>query len=179
MTGEPAARRPTLTRQQGIGRRLAFVNMAVVGVQLAVSGLLLIVNLLAAPLSGQQPHPTPEGAVRRTLTSWRGLMPIDVPWWVFLLLGFASLALLILIWNPKRHYVEPFTGKVVVMATPAFFGLFAVILGVLYFLFGQYYVLAPDWYLPLIPALFSITVGVVGIVRSLRLRRKGLRRGRR
>ena len=117
----------------------------------------------------------------RTLELWRGVLPVHVPWGLYLAVSLAFAVLMVLIWNPSRHYLEFWRRKVILIASPVVVGSLALLWAVYCFGFGSYYTTRDEWQGGVyIPTAVALAVTLAGAVQAWRLRprtrRKRVRR---
>lgn len=106
-------------RGDGEDERFAFgaaIATLILGLFLACALLLVAGNLIFLLVSGATPNvPFDSGASPREM--WRGLFPVPLPWWVFLIAAAGWVVVLALNWTPERWMVR-MVGPLRLIATP-------------------------------------------------------------
>lgn len=155
-----------LDPDQRVGRRAAVGLLAAVATGLIAGPIMAAANLIIVEVTGREPDVAPKPGMT-VMMIWRGSMPIDVPWWVFLAVSLSFGVLLAVVWSPARHYFEFWRRRVILVASPKVIALCCLAWAGMSFAFGAYYTAREEWqgflYIPVIAA---ISVGVVAFLRG-------------
>lgn len=159
-------------RDQKIGRRAAWGVLATVAAALVAGPLMTSANLIIVLAIGAEPNVEQAPGVT-TFERWQGILPIDVPWWVYLAISLAMGVILAAVWRPSRHYLGMWRRKVVLIAMPGLLAWLAVWWAAQCLGFGGYYTSRDEWQgFLFIPVAVAVAVAVAGFVQRSRTRPK-------
>ena len=159
-----------LGRDQRIGRRAAVGTLATLALAFILGPFGVAANILLAIAQGAETNVRDAPGVT-ALQLWRGVLPVHVPWGLFLATSVAFVVLLVLVWNPSRHYLEFWRRRVILIASPVVVAALALLWAVYCVGFGSYYTTKDEWQGGVyIPAAIALAVTVAGAVQAWRLR---------
>lgn len=170
------------SRAQGIGRRAAVATSVLALVGIIAPLLVLAGGLVFLLATGAEPNPAVPGVDQKALAEWKGLLPIVVPWWYFLVVALAWLAVLIAVWAPEHAYLARWGRRVFLFASPLATGVLVLITAMAAFISGLYYepvdaFLGVGTYL--IPIVACLGVAVAAFWRERVITRRVRRKARR
>lgn len=159
---------PALTAGESFGRRCAIALVVVAAALILVGPGVIVVDLLWALVNGVEPNVVPEGKPNTLIARYRGLLPLEVPWFAWAVIAAALAVLLSLVWVPTRQYrARALERGVFLNATPYWVALVAVIGLVFTAAASPYYSSGEDWPgLVWIALVTFVAVAVTGFARA-------------
>lgn len=155
-------------RSRAFAFRGAIALMVIALIEAIVGFLIPAVDLMILLVTGAEPN-VPEGPGVSTLEMWRGLMPITVPWWLYLTVALSLGGLLVLTYRPERQYRATMHGNLLLRNTPFFLAFWAFLWAGLS-LGSTMYFTTSGVGLYWIPSSASLIVFVAAIILGLRQR---------
>ncbi len=152
----------------GRGAAIATVVLAIVGLVgtavFMVTGL--VMNIIA------DPDPVTDDPSARVWERYKGIFPLEMPWWVYLLPALGWIIVLVAVWKPKRSFMGMSRkGGLVMFASPGFTAGFATLTAIAALTTGLY-MPEPRYGLFWIPAAVLGATAVVAGVRARVLSRR-------
>lgn len=140
------------------------VALMVTAITQGVVGFVLpAVNLIILLATGATPNEI-EGPRSNAVLQWRGQMPIEVPWWIFLLFAISLGVLLVITRRDHDQFGPARRGALLLWNTPVAIGFWAAI-GALMALGTGLFTMPSGYGLYWIPALFyAVVVVAAGVL---------------
>ncbi len=158
-----------MSKTDRVPRRAAIATFALAMGLVAVF-LVWILDLVILLATGQS-NQVPGGPDLRAWEEAKGLMPIVIPWWVYLVFVGGWAIVLAMVWRPERSYFERWGRFGVLIASPTFTGIFALVTGFATLSSGVYFE-AEGWGLYPVPGVLLVVIAFVAFGREVAIRRQ-------